>query len=207
MINSGNDYQQANVQTIHALTQDGSDYIAGVELIYNKTQPIAGMRHLMGPAIDFLYSPTDKLKSVMLASLDEDPNATADSVINALKQSAVKLYVNNYRINALPKKIKHYLNSEYEHWWGSIYLYSPQIAKGDQQIRLKFTGKYLIESQSNHLLELNDKKYPAYSLIDLQAGKLLSHSDNDFRLRLMPEIKSLQLNPAYQFDYWGRLMF
>ena len=101
-----NDYQQANVQATQALLQDGGDYVAGIELIYNKTQPIAGIRHLMGPAIDYLHAPTPQLKEVMLASLYEDPDATVDTVINALKKSSVKFYVNNYRMNALPVKKK-----------------------------------------------------------------------------------------------------
>lgn len=202
-----NDYQQDNLLMSNQLLQDGSEYVAGIELFYDKTQAIPGMRHLMGPAIDFLYAPTPKLKEVMLDSLYEDPNATPDTVINAFKKSSVKLYINNYRMHAIPKKIKRYLNTEYAHWWGSIYLYAPVVSKGSQDFTLKFPGKYRIDSTASHSVELNGMAYVPGTILTLPQGHIISKSDNDYRLTLIPDEKAKDLNPAFKNDDWSLIMF
>lgn len=202
-----NKYQQANIQAINTLLKEGGDYVAGIELIYNKTQTIAGLRHLMAPAIQFLYKPDDKLKEVMLASLYEDPNATPDTVINALKQSSVKFYVNNYRMHELPTKIKEFLASQYAHWWGSIYLYAPLIPQGQHTFIVKFTGKYLIDTSSNRLIEINGHRYEAHSIVSLQKGKNVSNAGRDYRLKLIPTVNVSDLNPAFKNDDWDKLIF
>ncbi|MBX3709025.1 MAG: hypothetical protein KIT56_00070 [Gammaproteobacteria bacterium] len=200
-------YQKANIQAINMLLNDGSDYVAGIELIYNKTQPIPGLRHLMGPAIDYLYAPTPKLKSVMLASLYEDPNATVTSTITALKKSSVKFYVNNYRIMALPPQLKTFLHSQYAHWWGSIYLYSPKIAKEAQVITLKFSGRYRIESEPTSIVYLNGKRYANHYTIYLNKGNYQSKSTSDYRLQLMPDDESLKIDAQFKNDSWKKMIF
>jgi hypothetical protein len=200
-------YQQAHVQVIDALLEDGSDYVAGVDLIYNKNQPIAGLRHLMGPAIAYLYAPTPKLRTVMLPALYEDPNATIATVVSALKKSTVKFYVNNYRMHALPHEIRFYLNSQYEHWWGSIYLYAPYIEKNTQNIALKFSGNYLIESHSDEPIKLNNQTYFSGALVTLQKGNILSSANSDYRLKLIPNAMPLMLDSQFNKDNWGRVIF
>lgn len=200
-------YQQAHIQVIDSLLEDGSEYVAGIDFIYNKNQPIAGLRHLMGPAIDYLYAPTPKLKTVMLASLNEDPNATISSVISALKQSSVKFYVNNYRMHALPKAIKEYLDSQYAHWWGSIYLYAPRIEKNNHHIALKFSGDYLIDANSNEPIQLNNHIYFHGAIVSLKKGDLLSNTNCDYRLKLIPKTMPLMLDLDFKQDNWGRVIF
>jgi hypothetical protein len=135
-------YQRATIESLQPLLQDGSDYIAGIELVYDKNQPINGIRHLMGPAVDYLYHPTEKLARVMLPSLYEDPNATIASVINDLEKSKVKVVINNYRMNALPPRIKRYIDDHYAAWQGSLYLYAPIIHPEQHIIHIKFDGDY-----------------------------------------------------------------
>jgi hypothetical protein len=207
MININGAYQKANIQAINTLLQDGSDYLAGIELIYNKTQPIAGMRHLMGPAIDYLYQPSEKLRTVMLASLYEDPNATVDTVIADLKKSDVKFYVNNYRMVALPESIKNYLASEYEHWWGSIYLYAPEVAKGKQTMTLRFSGNYLITSLVPAKVMINGKKYRTNSTLYLNKGAYHSEANTAYRLKLIPEESNLITDPAFADDESDKVIF
>lgn len=194
-------YQQAHIKVVDQLLQQGGDYVAGIELIYNKIQPIAGLRHLMAPAVAYLYTPTPKLREVMLASLYEDPNASVETVIEALKNSEVKFYVNNYRMDALPKKILDYLDSAYAHWWGSIYLYAPVIEKGKQSLSLKFTGKYVVDS--GLAVELNGRQYQAQAVVYLEKGELDSNAPNEFRLRLVPEPEA---QTEFQEDEWEKLL-
>lgn len=209
VINVDGCYQKANIQAINRLLKDGSDYVAGIELIYNKSQPIAGLRHLMGPAIDFLTSPNEKLRSVMLASLYEDPTATTASVIAALKKSPIKFYVNNYRMMALPENIQTYLHSEYEHFWGSIYLYAPQIHAGKHDIMLKFSGKYSIESPSSNRVMLNGKTHTINSTFYLEQGQYTSVAKKKYRLKLNPDYDYVTqfLDLKYEEDDWQKIIF
>ncbi len=200
-------YQKAHIRVVNKLIEDGTDYVAGIELIYNRTQPIAGLRHLMGPAIDYLYKPTPKLRSVMLASLYEDPSVTMDSVIASLRNSPVKFYVNNYRIMALPRKLKTYLASQYEHLWGSVYIYAPTISRGTQSISIKFSGNYLIEPRSAGNISLNGKQYANNTIIYLQKGQYLTNASGDFRLKLVPEKITPLLDPHFQMDNYDKLIF
>lgn len=198
-------YQKANIQTINALLQDDSAYVAGIELIYNKTQPIAGMRHLMGPAIDYLAAPSKKLRTVMLASLYADPNATMDSVIKNLQAAPVKFYVNNYRMMALPSRLKNYLHSHYAHWWGSIYLYAPHINAGSHTFLLKFSGKYLIDTDKN-TIRLDKHTYSAHTILHLVQGNHRVYSPIAFRLKLIPAEKYF-LNPLFYTDEPYKVIF
>lgn len=207
LININGNYQKANITTMNHLLADGSNYVAGIELIYDKTQPIAGMRHLMGPAIDYLDTPSQKLREVMLASLYEDPEASIQSVITAFKQSNVKFYVNNYRMAALPYAIKDYLASEYEHWWGSIYLYSPKISPHQTKITIRFDGHYLIESSDLTHLTINGKIHRANEIIYLSKGEMISHADKEYRLKLIPDKNDLSLNPNFAQDESDRILF
>lgn len=199
------DYQKANLIVMNELLNDGSDYVAGIELIYNKNQPIPGMRHLMGPAIDYLYAPSEKIRPVMLASLYEDPNATTRSVIKAWKASSVKFYVNNYRMMALPPQIKDYLTSQYEHLWGSIYIYAPEVSLPFTVVEVKFSGDYLIESDKKGEIQLSGKMYPTHHIIHLEKGVYISKAKMVYRLKLQPKLPDL--DEKFQKDDWIKIIF
>lgn len=198
-------YQKANLDVMNQLLADESDYIAGIELIYNKTQPIPGMRHLMGPALDYLSHPTPKLRRVMLSSLNEDPNATIQSVITALENSKIKFFVNNYRMNELPPPIKNFLNNQYEHYFGSIYLYAPLISP-TQTFTLKFSGNYKIESNSSEAILLNNHTYFPNQIITLTKNSYTSESKQPYRLKLLPKDIVLPNIGTYQTDLWQKMM-
>lgn len=204
MVDINGSYQRQNLVVMNKLLQDQSDYVAGIEYVYDKTQPIAGMRHLMGPAIDFLYNPTPKLREVMLTSLNLDPNVTLDSVIDALKNANVKFYVNNYRMNALPPRLKAYLYSQYEHYWGSIYLYAPEVSEGKNEVHIKFSGSYKIKSAKVNNVVLDGKKYEINSIIYLPAGDHTSESASAYRLKLIPE--NIILPSLEQSDHWEKML-
>lgn len=206
-INLNGSYQRANLAVIDKLLLDGSDYTAGIELIYNKKQPIAGLRHLMGPAIDYLYQPTAELRKVMTASLYEDPTSTIKTVNSALKNSQVKFYVNNYRMNALPNQIKNYLSSQYQHYWGSIYMYAPKIPAGSQKTAIKFPGEYYIQAHTNKPITINGKQFKKGDHIILEKKTMQSKAEDDFRLKYIPRDPKLHFDPAFKADEWERMIF
>lgn len=207
VINANGTYQRANIEAINALLNDGSDYVAGIELIYNKTQPIPGMRHLMGPAIDYLYYPSEKIRPVMLPSLYEDPNVTVDSVIERLEKSSVKFYVNNYRIIALPERLRNYLTRHYEHWWGSIYLYAPLVSKGTEKVVVKFSSHYRLQANQPGSIVLDGKTYAANTILYLKKGTYTSKSTTNYRIKLIPDNKNLKLNPLFFEDESDKVIF
>lgn len=198
-------YQRDTLDNLSHLIKDGGDYIAGIELIYDKDQPINGIRHLMGPAVDYLYHPTEKLARVMLPSLYEDPRATIDSVINDLDKSNVKVFINNYRMNALPPKIRHYLDNQFAQWRGSIYLYAPRIQPSQQLIHIKFAGNYEIDSRSS--ITLNGAIKSPGSHISLLPGDYPSQANAPYRLKWLPNQNSMTTNPAFQTDEWRKVIY
>jgi len=207
MANNKGDYQKETIENMLTLLQDNSDYIAGIELIYNKNQPIAGMRHLGGAQVDYLYAPTEKLRRGMLASLYYSPDVTSESVIKALKESRVKFYVNNYRMMALPRNIKQYLTSEYEQYTGSIYLYSPKVMQGNQKIGIKFPGVYLIESGTPQKITLDGKTYHSNSYAILDRKQYSSVASYHYRLKFIPDNPVIQHKPEFYDDHWQKVIF
>ncbi len=199
-----NHYQRAMVKMTDSLLKEGGDYVAGIELLYNKNQPITGMRHLDAVALKYLYHPSDKIRLSMLDSLYRYPAVSAEQIVDELKSSNVKFYVNNYRMDALPPVIKNYLAAEYEHYWGSIYLYAPTIRTGQQQEEIKFTGNYRLESQN--LVYLDNKQYKPYSTIFLTQGVHTSRSSDPYRLKLMPRSGRLA-DARYLKDSWEIMLY
>lgn len=203
MLALNNRYQHATITAMTQLLGNDSDYVAGIELLYTKTQPIAGLRHLMGPAIAYLYQPNSALRAVMLPSLYEDPSATPATVIAALEKSRVKFYVNNYRMEALPTSLKNYLASEYMHWWGSFYTYAPEILPGTNVVfRLKISGHYRVLASS--AIVLNGKTYHKNELIYLTQGQYISKSLGVYRLQWLPNIS---INQTFLNDEPEKVIF
>lgn len=201
------EYQRANLRAINNLLRDGSNYLAGVDLIYNKNQPIVGMRHLNGPSLAFLTNPSPELQKAMLPALELDPHVSIGQVLYDLKKTAVKFYVNNYRIMNLPLSLKKYLSNQFEHYWGSIYLYAPEIAAGRHHVRLKFPGQYLIETTSSEPVIINGKAYHANSVLFLRFNHLMSQATQPFRLKLLPSESNLFWNAGFQQDQWQKIIF
>ena len=196
-------YQQSMLYLTNALLQGESNFIAGIPLFYNKNQIIPEMQHLMGPAIDYLYNPSEKLHRVMLlASLNLTP-ITSDEIIQSVMKAKVKLYVNNYRMHGLPPKIRNYLASQYEHYWGSIYIYAPMLSSGQQQIEIKFSGKYQLESNSDVVID--NKKIVPGTVFQLTAGNHKSIATLPYRLKLVPENMQSFLDLNYQADAWEKM--
>lgn len=195
------EYQRANLAVARSLLSDG-DYLAGIELFYDKNQPIEGLRHLDGVAINYLYDTSDKFKPVMLESLYRSPNITLKNTIENLKKSKVKFYVDNYRIQALPPLLKVYLSENYEHYWGSIYTYAPLIKAGADSFILKFNGEYQVESKE--AVMLNGKQIHPFSLITLMAGKYRTHTNENYRLKWIPLNNTQKIN--YTADHWEKML-
>lgn len=203
-VEKSHQYQKAMLGMADKLLNKEGDYLAGIELFYDRNQPIQSLKHLDVPGLSYLYSPNDKLRDAMLPSLYHSPDASIPDAINALAHSQVKLYINNYRMHAIPPAIQNYLNTQYTHFWGSIYLYSPIVEKGDHRFQIKFTGNYRLDSHSN--VRIDNKLIEPNKIIELTSGEHDSYSKDSYRLQLLPDNMGISLNKAFQNDDWIKMM-
>jgi hypothetical protein len=176
-------YQKDMIRLTDSLLQDKEEYLAGVPLLYNKNQTVAGLKNLIAPAIQYLYTANPSLIPVLLPALDMAPR-TVEQVLSDLQNKPVKVLVNNDRIMGLPPRILDYLRSEFQHYWGSIYLYAPTIVPSQHAFSLKFTSAYQVESAE--LVMIDGKSLQPNSIVSLASGNHLSRSNRPYRLRLTP---------------------
>jgi hypothetical protein len=188
-----NTYQTSIITLSSALLNDGGGFFAGTPLFYQHDQAIPGLKNLIHPAIAYLYHPENKILPLMLSSLYLTPRTSQD-IIQDLKATPVKFYVNNYRITALPASIRNYLATEFEQYWGSVYLYAPKIRAKNRSFQLKFSGQYQIMSPNGTSIILDQQKILSHDVIKLTKGVHISHANQDYRLKYMPE----NIDPQFQ---------
>ncbi len=193
-------YQRSTVLLAHELLQEDGSYFAGTPLLYDQDQAIPGLKNLIGPAIEYLTKPSAKLLPIMIPSLYLDPR-TDKEVLKDLRNTPVKFYVNSYRIYALPASIHYFLDREFMHYWGSIYIYAPCVTAHQQHFYLKFSGTYQVIGKSGTVVEIDHQKIAAHSNVKLTAGKHFSHAREVYRLEYIPE-SNVMRNWQYPADNW-----
>lgn len=198
-------YQQSMMRLTTEILSDGGDYFAGTPLLYRKDQSIAGLRNLIGPSIDYLYYPSKNLLPVLLDSLYLTPRSP-DQIMSDLKSNPVKLYVYNARINQLPYRMLNFLGTQYQQYWGSIYLYAPQIPADKQHFKIAFSGNYRVIAPGLDNVIIDKHHIKTNTIIFLTVGKHLSLSNHTYRLKLLPDEKKLELNPEYRQNRWGDML-
>lgn len=191
-------YQQTMLTLANEIIQDEGDYISGVPYFYQKDQPIEGMKNLIGPALEYLVAPNEKLEKLLLSSLYLAPTTT-DKVLQDFDNLPIKVIINNYRMVSLPENIANYIKQNYTHFYGSIYLYSPLITPNQLSFHLKFSGDYRIDGAKKLALTIDGKRIKANKVMTLKAGDHISYTNKPYRLVLIPAIK-MQLDPTYQDD-------
>lgn len=195
-------YQQSMMKLAHGLLNEGEGYIAGTPLLYDRDQPIPGLKNLIGPAIEYLYKPTEAIKPILLESLYMTP-ISVNELLKSFQTHPVKLLVATNRVLDLPPQILKYLYSEYLHFWGSVYLYAPTIKQSDHAFVIQFDGKYSLMSQNpkaeifidKHLVKIN-------TVMQLAKGIHYSKATGQYRLSLIPQTTDLVLNPAEKNNAW-----
>ncbi len=201
---SDNRYQQTMVKVAENMLQNDDGYVAGIPFVYRKKQTIVGMKNLISPAVHYLSAPSAAIKPLLLASLYLTPTTTAE-VIAAFNTTPVKLIINNYRIQALPPLLATYLNDHYQHYYGSLYLYAPRIAAGQQTIDVKWSGFYRVTTSNNNRIYLDGKRIKA-AVIRLQQGAHRSAATRGYRLQWLPPVTAKKLDESYQHDSWQKMV-
>lgn len=192
-------YQKETILLAQQLLQKNEGYFAGMPLLYYQEQAIPGLKNLIGPAIDYLYQAKPSLKPMLLASLDMEPTSP-EKIIQAIQSKPLKLYIDNGRVESLPPVIKHYLNTEYQHFWGSIFLYAPTFSAQQTLISLKFSGSYQLESLQP--ISIDQKSWQPTMLLTLQKGQHFIKANTTYRLKYVPEHLLFKLNLFHQDNDW-----
>jgi hypothetical protein len=194
-----NGYQRSNILMVSQLLNEGGGYFAGTPLLYQEDQAIPGLKNLIGPSVDYLNHHNENVLPILIASLYLTPR-TSQQILQDLYKQPVKLYVNNNRIEALPKTIQAYLQSQYQHFWGSIYLYAPTVLQNQQRFVIKFDGLYRVATDPKHNVVIDHKIIKNNAVIKLSKGMHKNDSHLIFRLQYQPDYSKLNLNAKYR-DY------
>ncbi len=198
---NGYRYDRELINLVHGLVQDGSTYVAGIDLLYDKKQLISG-NSFLEQNILYLTQPNEELKKTLLPSLDLDPTITVDKIIKRIQAEPVKLFVHTKFIDRVPGLLA-YLKAHYEYMWGGVYIYSPQIAAGKQLVTLKFTGRYQIESELPVMI--NNNSVAPRAMILLKQKYFQSVAKSSYRMKLIPD-KLPKLSRQFNSDLPARLM-
>jgi hypothetical protein len=110
----------------------------------------------------------------------------------------------NYRTKNLPDLLKNYIKRNYVQFWGSIYLYAPEIQPNSSEFNLKFDGVYKVEITDGRTISINDQKYVSNQTVFLKSGIYRYISSSAFRLRLTPEDILQMVDTRYKIE---RLFF
>ena len=199
-----NHYQKFMMIVANELLKEGGGFFAGTPFLYHQDQAIRGLKNLINPAIEYLNHPAKKLLPIMISSLYLEPRSTQE-VIHDLTITPVKFYVNNYRIYSLPSSIHRYLEAEFDHYWGSIYIYAPKISAKKQNFLLKFSGKYQVLAAQNAKIFIDNKKIMPNTVISLNQGAHSSSADYFYRLKYIPN-HPIKLEKQYINDNWYYLV-
>lgn len=204
-INLNGNYQKTMLAVTSQLLANEGDYIGGIPYFYAKEQPVEGMKNLIGPALEYLEQPNDKLAPLLLPSLYL-ATTNQDNILAEFETQPVKVILNNWRMIQLPEKIAHYIENNYQHYYGSIYLYAPLITPDQLTFHLKFAGQYRLETKSAKKLRLDNKRVRAGQLLTLKSGDHTSSAHQSYRLVFIPSHTDLHLDPQYQDDDYLRML-
>lgn len=197
-------YQKSMIHLMSKLLNDGEAYVAGVPLLLDVEQPVPGLKHLISQGIEYMHHPSKALYSNLTFDSMYLAPATAPEVIESIKATPVKLYVDNKRLHLLPKKLWAYLDTEYQHFWGSIYLYAPKIQAGRHLIQVKFPGDYKVDAKM--AIYIDNKKVAPHSIIALKNQRYLSDAHATYRLVLSPQHLNHLLDPQDKKNKWNDML-
>lgn len=187
-------YQQSMIKVTHDLIANDGSYVAGIPYLYQSDQPIAGLKNLISPELEYIYKPSETMKSLLLPSLYLAPT-TPSQIIHDFEMHAVKVVVFNYRIYYLPDPIKNYILDHYQHYYGSVFLYAPKINAAQLSFNLKFSANYRVLTQKP--VRIDGKKIHNGKIIYLSKGDHMTAARKNYRLILIPKLKELP-DPRFQ---------
>ncbi len=168
--------QRFSVEIAEKLLAPGESYLAGMHMVH--TRPHAGGGRL------------NWLDTRRLAAIDR---AEAEALVETLRGNPPKLVIWNYRIAALPPPLSTYLQENYGHFTGNVFLYSPMGRAG--ALPIAFAGEYLVVGADGQTLAIDGRALRPGESIHLEAGSHQATSEGAFRLALRPAFEAPPRKP------------
>lgn len=165
------DFQREMVELSDAILLEGDTYLAGLHLLREHEQPVGSLRWLDGPA--------------RVRLLDAGP-AQLSAILDSLGRRPPKLVVDNYRMRGLPPRLRAFIEGHYAPLWGNVLIYAPRGEDSGGELRLEFSGEYLVEAPATSSLHLGGRAVAPGDRVSLERGILRYTSDRSFRLRFEP---------------------
>lgn len=186
ILRESNAYQRHMVEMTAALTADGTGYIAGMDLLFDRKQSARALR---------------RLSISQRRALDKASDEAVQAIIDELEARPPKVLVRNERFNGMPRRVKRYLEDRYAQYWGNLELYAPRIA-GNRPLVLSFAGSYRVELEGkspDSSITVDGRELHHGDVVELAAGPHTLENPRRGRLRWQPpkDIKA-QLDPRFR---------
>lgn len=178
VLSRDNGFQRSSVRLAEAILEPGDTYLAGTEMLPGHQQ--AAARHLAWLDRRHLLRVGFADKARLIAELEASPP---------------KLILMNYRIAALPPRIRQYLADNYQRYYGAAHTYSPLIRS--QRFQIGLDGVYELRAQV--ACELDGRRVEPGQHVALTRGSHTA-SMTGFRLALVVAPPSELLDPRYADD-------
>jgi hypothetical protein len=163
-------FQRATVEGVESLVGDGETYLAGVNLVHTRRQPLAELAWLDARRLGWLGSLDDKGMHALLGRLAEAPP---------------KVVVDNYRVRSLPAPILGWLTAHYEPLEGNLRIYSPVVPEAAERFPVRFEGTYLVQAEAGSEVVIDGRRLSSGERVHLSAGIHSNGSRAAARLRYL----------------------
>jgi len=160
--------QRRTIEIANRIMSHEDRYLAGMEMIWTRTQHPPELAWLDAPA---------------LAALASAPAAEVGQLVEKLRVSPPRLLILNYRLLNLPESVRQHLVSSYSHRGDCVYVYAPPFEPGG--IELGIDGSYRLESRG--AMRIGPAWVRPGDQVDLAAGTHYTDAVDPFRLHLIPE--------------------
>jgi hypothetical protein len=170
--------QKRNAQIAECILQPSDRYLAGVDILFRNRQSVD----------ELLWIDRNVLRGLYNLS----PAATTE-LIRRIHATPTKLFLYNYRMALLPPPLRLYLQTQFEHLWGNIFIYAPRIAPG--VFDLKFDGLYVVETP----IAIDGRIVTSRTAIRLTRGVHRYDGTRVARLKLQPPCVPPNAMPSGEF--------
>ena len=121
------------------------------------------------------------------------PSDELDELARTIERAPLKLMVDNYRVQRLPRPLLETLGRDYSYYWGNLMLYSPIVEADAEQFELSVGGDFQVLGESGEVGEIDGRQLMAGQVLRLEAGVHQRSGSQRIRLRpVEPELEALR---------------